>query len=249
MSTPCTRPCPAIRSIEGDRDALCAHLLDGAACVDSWLALARLVGTARQRLDCLERAHKLAPGDRDIEVAMLEAHCALNAGDARAAERLRELRALQAITGHIPRSWRPRDSAPALGTLLLQEAVVSEAELRRALQIQREQRHTGARKLLGDLLVERGIITPAALVRILMRQFHERRLRTEGPYSIGEYLVVAGVISERQLASALLEQTQLRQVGRNESIGAILVRSGLVDVATVQRAITTLDETAMRSMV
>ncbi|HWQ15337.1 MAG TPA: hypothetical protein VNL77_21230, partial [Roseiflexaceae bacterium] len=114
---------------------------------------------------------------------------------------------------------------------------------------QREQRHIGGRKLLGDLLVERGIITPEALVRILMRQFQERRLRAEGPYSLGEYLVISGAISEDQLAGALLEQTRLRQVGRNEAIGAILVRTGLVDEATLQRAIATLDESAMYAMV
>jgi hypothetical protein len=249
MARHCQRPCPAVRANPGEREALCAHLLDGASCIDAWLALAAVVTVPRQRLDCYERAHALAPDDLDVRIGLLEARLTVSPDDPATEGELRELRARRAITGHVPFAWRPRDPAPSLGELLVGEQVLSEAELRRTLQVQRARNAAGKRALLGDLLVERGIVTPAALVRILMRQFRERRLRGESAYSVGEYLVIVGAITEEQLSRALLEQTRLRQAGRSEPIGKILVRAGVVDVAALQNAIEQLDDHAMRSMV
>jgi len=244
----CSEPCETVGTIAHDYTALCAHLLAGAACVGAWLALAELVATAQQRLDCYERAHTIAPDDLELQIKLAEARLVLAPHDAELAGALRELRARRAICGAAPRAWQPRDPAPALGALLVSEQVVSENELRRVLAVQRARAAEGERALLGDLLIERGIVTPAALVRILLKQFHERRARGEAPQGLGEQLVIAGVISDEQFGQALLEQTRLRQVGRHEPLGKILVRAGIVEVGALQRALDELDELAQYAL-
>lgn len=248
MRTSCPLPCPTVLASARDAAALREHLLAGALCVSAWLALADHVATAQQRIDCYERALRLAPDELDIRIALLGARLEVTPDDEELAGELRELQARRAIAGHAPRAWRPRDPSPTLGTLLVSEQVVSEIELRRVLTVQRARAAEGRRVMLGDLLIERGVVTPAALVRVLIMQFHERRARGERPQGVGEQLASTGVISEEQLAQALLEQTRLRQIGKPEPLGKILVRAGVVEVGALQRAIDELDELAQQAL-
>ena len=63
---------------------------------------------------------------------------------------------------------KPRNQWPALGTLLLRDGAVTEAQLERALELQRAQ----PERRLGEILIEQGFVAPGAISRVLAEQ-HE----------------------------------------------------------------------------
>ena len=59
---------------------------------------------------------------------------------------------------------------PRLGQILLEEGVIANEDLRRALCYQRVQMKSRQQKLLGEILVEFGVISPCQLLEALNRQ-------------------------------------------------------------------------------
>jgi hypothetical protein len=127
--------------------------------------------------------------------------------------------------------WHP------LGKLLVEEKLLLDADLERALA---EQRRTG--RLLGQILVAQGSVTGSALARALARQHGVGlSLRSgEGPdealdreelptarrprtwMALGVLLVQKGVVSELALQAALVEKRK----HQNRRLGEILVERG-----------------------
>src|SRR5207247_1324656 len=130
--------------------------------------------------------------------------------------------------------WRP------LGEVLVEEDLVADADLERALD---EQRRTG--RLLGQILVRRGAVTGPALARALARQHGVELLPPddsaaqqvvafgapnespthpwERPWKpLGKLLVEKDLVSERALGEALIEKSE----HPNRRLGEILVERG-----------------------
>jgi hypothetical protein len=141
-----------------------------------------------------------------------------------------------AAVAHYP--WRP------LGELLVERLLLTADELDTALA---EQRRTG--RLLGQLLVEWNFISGEQLTCILAEQYgielEVLRATTPAepsppatkpaaspPRPLGRLLLEKGVVTQRELDSALAEQ---RTSGRR--LGEILVEAGCVSWATVAAAV------------
>lgn len=231
----CPRPCPVIAT-KRDFAALRDHLASGHRCIDAWLALAQLVTTPEQRLDCLARASALDPDDVDLEISYLEHRLAVDPVDIEAAGALRAARARRALSGHKPRIFKHMDASPTLGSILLSMGALTKDDLEWLLQEQAELRRRGEQTMFGDIAVARGRITPELLARALMTQLHQRSSNEAAPRVLGEYLLAEGLKPE-QLERALVEQILLRRAGRRETLGEILLRLGMITKAQLNRAL------------
>src|SRR5689334_10025231 len=108
-----------------------------------------------------------------------------------------------------------------LGDLLLQQGLVTETELARALERQRLQ---SQRETLGQILVEQKIVTPRQLEAVL--DGHGKRQR------LGSVLLRQGVITPQQLEQALMMQKRSRS-----SLGRTLIKLGFLDEAGLRQAL------------
>jgi hypothetical protein len=137
-----------------------------------------------------------------------------------------------------------------LGTLLVDEDLLSREELERALS---EQRRTGQK--LGKIIVDQGSMSGTSLAKALAKQHGiELRNRLEelddddpGPVStaiptfgrfggwrpLGKVLLDGGFVSENELAEALAE----KRAHQDRRLGAILVRLGHISGATLALAL------------
>jgi hypothetical protein len=127
-----------------------------------------------------------------------------------------------------------------LGALLVDEQLLTPTELELALD---EQRRTG--RLLGQIVVDRGYLSAFSLARVLSAQLGvELQTPPEEPEPVtqlaavpstwrplGRLLVEKGLISQTQLAEALLPQKD------NRRLGEILVERGVISVADLARAL------------
>jgi hypothetical protein len=128
-----------------------------------------------------------------------------------------------------------------LGALLADEGLLTETELELALD---EQQRTG--RLLGQIVVDRGYISAFSLARVLSAQ-HGVELQKPDPDSepephltavpttwrpLGRLLVENGVITQTQLAEALLHQNE-----SNGRLGEILIQRGAITGTDLARAL------------
>ncbi len=137
-----------------------------------------------------------------------------------------------------------------LGTLLVDEDLLSREELERALS---EQRRTGQK--LGKIIVDQGSMSSTSLAKALAKQ-HGIELRNRldeldddepGPVGtataalgrfggwrpLGKVLLDGGLVSENELAEALAE----KRAHQDRRLGAILVRRGHISGATLALAL------------
>jgi hypothetical protein len=233
----CCRPCPTATEHGRTIAILRAHLMEYPLCADAWIALARLQTDQRRRLDCLTRAAMLAPEDAQVQSDYLECRLQLDPQNQDVAGWARRLRVQRAIDGVVPNVFRRMQRVRALGEILVEWGALSDHELRLALAEQHRRQAGEERVLLGDLLVAKKLVTPHVLARALMEQLGERMARGDMPQALGEYLVQEHHISPADLERALSEQTRLRQLGRHETIGKILLRHGAISVAMLKRAL------------
>lgn len=137
-----------------------------------------------------------------------------------------------------------------LGTLLVDEDLLSREELERALS---EQRRTGQK--LGKIIVDQGSMSGTSLAKALAKQ-HGIELRNRldeldddepGPVAtaaanlgryggwrpLGKVLLDGGLVGENELAQALAE----KRAHQDRRLGAILVRLGHISGATLALAL------------
>ena len=127
-----------------------------------------------------------------------------------------------------------------LGALLADEGLLTETELELALD---EQRRTG--RLLGQIVVDRGYVSAFSLARVLSAQhsvdLHEPEEPEPAPQlaavpetwkPLGRLLVEKGLLTQTQLAEALLEQER-----NHRPLGEILVQRRLVSGDELTRAL------------
>lgn len=133
-----------------------------------------------------------------------------------------------------------------LGTILVELKILSQDQLRQALERQREE---GRRAKLGDLLVRMGLVTDDQLFRALEHQFKRKRPSAPAPGQksefvrkqlLGEILLELGLLDERALKQALEAQ---RNSPSREKLGSVLLRLGLV---TREQIFTALEAQANR---
>jgi hypothetical protein len=127
-----------------------------------------------------------------------------------------------------------------LGALLADEGLLTETELELALD---EQRRTG--RLLGQIVVDRGYVSAFSLARVLSAQHGVDLRSTEEPEPqpqlaavptswrpLGRLLVENGLVSQTDLAEALLEQED-----NQRRLGEILVERGAISGEDLARAL------------
>jgi hypothetical protein len=182
-------------------------------------------------------AAQLVPDDLDLQITYLEQLTLLNPSDQEACGKLRQLRALRVVRSVRPRAMQRREPPREIGRILIETEIIDAITLSQALREQRIRRDQGAPILLGDLLIERKLITPGHLARVLTIQFQERQECGQNPSMLGEYLVREGLLTLDSLELALLDQIRLRQVGKHESIGRILMARGKLDWADLKRVL------------
>ncbi len=115
----CTVPCPIIAQHRDNMARLRAHLVEGYQCLDSWLALSRLVNDPGQRRDCLERASVLAPENQDIQEAYLEAVLVVEPDNRAAQNRMNEIRTMRLLSDVKTTHFHEQPRARLLGDILL----------------------------------------------------------------------------------------------------------------------------------
>lgn len=127
-----------------------------------------------------------------------------------------------------------------LGTLLADEGLLTETELELALD---EQRRTG--RLLGQIVVDRGYVSAFSLARVLSAQHGVELQSAPDPEPapqlatvpttwrpLGRLLVEKGLITQTELADALLQQNDT-----NGKLGEILVARGVLTGSDLAHAL------------
>jgi hypothetical protein len=204
-------------------NALRNHLLQGHQCVESWLALSRLVATVAQRKDCLERAAVLVPEDQDIQMAYLETCLKLEPNNLSLQRRLQQLQVLSTLKNSDSRVFDRREDPRPIGDILVEQGLATREMISAALSRQRT--HGGIMTpRLGNMLLEGGYITPQSLARALIVQQQERSRMRVAPQAFGEFLVERGHLTAQQLEQALTEQIELDQRGQRLMLGELLVK-------------------------
>lgn len=108
-----------------------------------------------------------------------------------------------------------------IGRLLVEEHVVSEEQLKEAVEKQQEMR----KLVLGDYLIDEGLITSRQLEAALAHQKKKPSLR------LGEALIELGAVSPDALQTALARQ----RANRGRPLGQILVDMGVLDKETLKK--------------
>ncbi|MBI4861662.1 MAG: hypothetical protein HY815_15585 [Candidatus Riflebacteria bacterium] len=130
-----------------------------------------------------------------------------------------------------------------LGGILLELRLITEDQLRQALDLQRNE---GGRGKLGDLLIRMGFVTDEQMFQAIEQQYQRRGARpptSAGGRSefvqkalLGEILVELGVITPDILKKALEEQRKARA---GEKLGSVLLRLGMVTREQIFQALQT----------
>lgn len=232
----CSYPCPTIAAERNNPVALRAHLIEGYQCLDTWLALSRLVSDPQQRRDCLERASVLAPENEQIQEAYLEAVLAVDPDNRSAQNRLNEIHTLRLLSDVKTSHFHEQPRARLIGDILVSNGAIKPEELRAVLKTQSNGAAMTADRRLGQLLLRNNLITPSKLAHALIMQQQERSRLRIAPQVLGEYLVEQGYVSPQQLEQALAEQLRLDQKGHHLSLGQILVRLNVITQPLIDKA-------------
>ena len=215
----------AVRAAQlGDRQAaynlMRQVLIENPNYAPAWFWMSYLVDDSGQQRECLERALALDPHYTP-------------ARDELENLRLRDILATARSIVVAERTQEPRK----IGAYLVEQNLITAAQLKEALVEQNAYRDRGQRMMLGDILLRRGWLSPPMLATTLVRQQQDNlnppvSLR---PERLGEYLVTEGVLTPDQLVAALAEQAQLRQRGKQLVLGEILIRNRYLKPETLAR--------------
>jgi hypothetical protein len=232
----CPYPCPIIATHRDNQALLRQHLLDGFQCLDAWLALSKIVESAQQRRDCLERAAVLAPDNQEVQIAYLESVLAVDPDNAIAQRRMAEFRTLQLLSDVKTTHFHEQPKARLLGDILIDIGAINEKELHKALKLQSGSTPLTTDRRLGQVLMRHNLVNPSKLARALIIQQQERSRLRQAPQVLGEFLVEKGYITPQQLEQALAEQLRLDQKNQRFSLGQLLVRMHMISQSQIEQA-------------
>jgi hypothetical protein len=125
--------------------------------------------------------------------------------------------------------YTPPERRP-FGDYLLLHGYATPRQIELALREQQQRARQGVLWPLGDILVAHEIVHPQVLTAMLMVQLLDRvaGAPAAAPRLLGEQLIVSDLITPRQLASALQQQSWLRQHGSWVRLGELLTQQGLL---------------------
>ncbi len=142
------------------------------------------------------------------------------------------------------------DSCLVLGRLALKHRFLDEEQLKKALEIKREEKQQGKRSLLGSVLVRKGFITQKHLDFLLSVQMMMEARGLDRQF--GVIAVENGFVESEDVETALKEQERTFKETRSvRLIGEILVEQGKMDpvnrdaVLLRQQRLTSGEETAI----
>lgn len=196
-------------------------LVENPAYVPAWIELSKLVEDSRQQRECFERALAIDPNNEA-------------ARDGLERLRLKEMLATFSVFA----SAEPKPVPRKLGEYLLEQGIISDAQLRDALSEQYRRKNQSQYVPLGEILLQQGALTIPSLAQALVGQQQSKQgAQSESPQRLGEYLVAEGVITPKQLEAMLMTQIQLRQNGRQIPLGELLIRSGYLTAEMLDRVL------------
>ena len=105
----------------------------------------------------------------------------------------------------------------ALGQILLEKNIITQAQLDLALKKQNQQKG----KYLGQILIEMGVVSQEKINKVL-DQFSKRK-------RIGETLIDLGIINPEQLETALRRQKELQDQGVRKPLGTVVLELGFTN--------------------
>jgi hypothetical protein len=197
-------------------------LVENPSYVPAWVWMSRLVDDTKQQRECLERALALDPSYAPAREGLENL-------------RLREILTTARSIVVAERTQEPRK----IGAYLVEQGIISAAQLHAALTEQTDCRNRGERVPLGDILLQRGWLSPPALAKALVQQQQDNLNPRVGmpPERLGDYLVKEKLLTPEQLAAALAEQARLRQRGKHLALGEILIRNRFLKPDTLAKVL------------
>jgi hypothetical protein len=185
-------------------------LVENPGYVPAWVWMSRLVDDVKQQRECLERALALDPNYAPAREGLENL-------------RMRNILATARSIVVAERTQEPRK----IGAYLVEQGIITAAQLHAALDEQAACRNRGERVPLGDILLRRGWLSPPVLARALVQQQQDNLNPRVGmvPERLGDYLVKEKLLTPEQLAAALAEQARLHQHGKHLALGEILIRN------------------------
>lgn len=209
----------------GDRESayqlVRAALLCDPQSIDAWLWLSKLDEDVAHQRECFERVLTLDPSNQ-------LAH-----------EGLETLRLKELLSSFKAPAFAETRRGPLQIVLyLVEDQVITSEQLQEALRQQRLLHQRGEFVQVGDILLRNQWVSPTRLAQALVKQLQDKIHYADGklsPRFLGEYLVVAGLLTFSQLEAVLAEQMRLRLMGQRVALGNVLLRKKLVSQATLTR--------------
>lgn len=126
-----------------------------------------------------------------------------------------------------------------LGEALVEARVITDDQLRVALERQAELQHAGCSLRLGQILMDLGLVTPLQLEAAIAAQSeHQDGSREDGTLGrMGTFLLRRGLVTRAQLHQGLARQQELRTNGTYCKLGEILVELGYISSEILQTAL------------
>ncbi len=190
----------------------------------AWLWLSRVLPTVDQRLKCLDHLLAINPNNQAAQEAN---------------EVLKLQQLLSDVTLFSESATASCIPSKRLGELLVEQGVLTAAELETALGELAQAAKAGNRIQLGELLLRGHGLRREHLARALEAQIVADQLPREDRRmpSLGHFLVHQGALSVDQLADALAIQSG--QPGNWPQIGALLIKLGYITPAQLADALST----------
>lgn len=195
----------------------------------AWLWLSSVMPTTEQASKCIDHLLSLNPAND-------KAH---EAKEILRVRMLLEEATLVPQTVTRPGSRLPQGTSHRLGELLIEQRVLSQAQLEKALAEQQRQIRQGKHPRLGEVLLNSKLIRREQLAAALRTQIEGVKDRHgQAVEALGEYLVRANYITAAQLAHALAEQSAAARKTRHAPrLGDVLIKNGFITRIQLERAL------------
>lgn len=195
----------------------------------AWLWLSSVMPTTEQAIQCLDHLLTINPANPQAREAkeILQVRLLLE-----------EASLVEQQAASKPQSTTPRISV-RLGELLVEQRVLTQAQLTQALNEQQRLARKGRPSRLGEVLISGKLIRRDQLAAALRTQIDQVRQTTHESVvtSLGQYLVQHNYITSNQLAKALSIQAEATRKGRTPKLGDVLIRNGYLTQSQLERAL------------
>ncbi len=219
-----------IRAVrKGDRDRARQHLLRVLQAdpqdQTAWLWMSRAMPTTERALRCIDHLLAINPRHRQ----------ALEEREVLQVRMMLEEASLQQAR---PENVSTPQHRYLLGEALVEARVLTDEQLRIALERQAELARAGRSLRLGQILLDLGFVTRRQLEAAIAAQLDRHDASPEDGTlgRIGTFLLRRGLVTRAQIHQGLARQQELQKNGRRVRLGEALVELGYISGDTLQAA-------------